>query len=195
MFYVFRAVAGIGGGGITNIAMIIVSDVVTLKERGKYQGFIGSSTGLGNVIGPFLAAAFIATATWRATFWMLSPLAIICAAATWFLLPSKPPQASFREGVKKIDYMGMLTMSIGVIFILIPVSGVSKGCPRLLSTQSRLVDQRFQGGAYFPWDSPMTITMLAVGSLSMGLFVLVEWRFSRLPMMPCKSCLPLVLVA
>lgn len=127
MFYIFRAVAGIAGGGVTNIAMIIVSDVVSLAERGKYQGFIGFSTGLGNVIGPFLAAAFISTATWRAFFWLLTPLAIICAAITFFLLPSKPPQTTLREGAEKIDYWGVLTISVAVIFLLIPISGVSQG--------------------------------------------------------------------
>lgn len=125
MFYTFRAVAGIGGGGVTNIAMIIVSDIVTLEERGKYQGFIGFSTGVGNVIGPFLAAGFIASTTWRAFFWMLSPLAALCAAITLFLLPSKPPQTTFREGAKNIDYLGVFAVSTGVIFVLIPVSGVS----------------------------------------------------------------------
>ncbi|KAJ0335469.1 hypothetical protein COL922a_009205 [Colletotrichum nupharicola] len=63
MFYIFRGIAGIGGGGITNLAMIIVSDVVTLEQRGKYQGIIGSMVGLGNVLGPFLAAAFMERAT------------------------------------------------------------------------------------------------------------------------------------
>lgn len=107
--------------------MIIVSDVVTLEERGKYQGLIGFSTGVGNVVGPFLAAAFIAssTTTWRAFFWMLSPLAAACAAVTFFLLPSKPPQTTVRDGVKKIDFLGVFAVSVAVIFILLPVSGVS----------------------------------------------------------------------
>ncbi|KAJ4396647.1 hypothetical protein N0V93_000868 [Gnomoniopsis smithogilvyi] len=163
MFYIFRAVAGIGGGGVTNIAMIIVSDVVTLEERGKYQGFIGFSTGVGNVIGPFLAAAFISTTTWRAFFWLLSPLAIICAGITFYLLPSKPPQTTTREGLQRIDCWGVLTMSIGVVFLLIPVSG---------------------GGAYFSWHSPMVISMLVIGVFALIVFVMVEWKVSRLPMMP-----------
>lgn len=125
MFYIFRAVAGVAGGGVTNIAMIIVSDVVSLEERGKYQGFIGFSTGVGNVVGPFLAAAFIATTTWRAFFWLLAPLAVVCAAVTYFLLPSKPPQITFSEGARNIDYWGVLTVSVAVIFLLIPISGVS----------------------------------------------------------------------
>lgn len=124
MFYVFRAVAGIGGGGITNLAMIIVSDVVTLEQRGKYQGIIGSMVGLGNVIGPFLAAAFVSTAaSWRAFFYMLAPLGALSGVLSYLYLPSKPRTAAFSESAKKVDYMGSITSSLGVIFLLIPISG------------------------------------------------------------------------
>lgn len=123
MLYVFRGVAGIGGGGITNLAMIIVSDVVTLEQRGKYQGIIGSMVGLGNVCGPFLAAAFIEKATWRAFFYMLAPLGVIVGVISYFFLPDAPRTAGFRESAKKIDYAGSLTSSLGVIFLLIPISG------------------------------------------------------------------------
>ncbi|CCF34255.1 hypothetical protein CH063_06289 [Colletotrichum higginsianum] len=163
MFYVFRGVAGIGGGGISNLAMIIVSDVVTLEQRGKYQGILGSMIGLGNVLGPFLAAAFVERATWRAFFWMLSPLGVIVGVISYFLLPSKPPQDEFVESVKKIDYAGSLTSSAGVILLLIPISG---------------------GGAYFPWNSAMVISMLTIGALALVSFVIVEWKFAKLPMMP-----------
>lgn len=165
MFYVFRGVAGIGGGGVTNLSMIILSDIVTLEQRGKWQGIIGAFVGLGNVAGPFLAAGFISKTTWRAFFWMISPLAAIVGGVAWWLLPSKTPTAGFKESIKKIDYGGVLTSSIGVIFILIPVSG---------------------GGSYFPWDSPLVISMLTIGSLSFVLFVLIEWKIAKLPMMPCK---------
>ncbi|KAH8202478.1 hypothetical protein TruAng_003378 [Truncatella angustata] len=163
MFYVFRGVAGIGGGGITNLSMIILSDIVTLEQRGKYQGIIGAFVGLGNVAGPFLAAAFISRTTWRAFFWMTSPLAALVGCVAWYLLPSKTPTVGLKESVKKIDYGGVLASSIGVIFILIPISG---------------------GGSYFPWESPMVISMLTIGSLSFVLFVLLEWKVASLPMMP-----------
>ncbi|EXF74250.1 hypothetical protein CFIO01_10956 [Colletotrichum fioriniae PJ7] len=163
MFYIFRGVAGIGGGGITNLAMIIVSDVVTLEQRGKYQGILGSMVGLGNVLGPFLAAAFVERATWRAFFWMLSPLGVIVGVISYFFLPSKPPDDDFMKSVKKIDYAGSFTSSAGVILLLIPISG---------------------GGAYFPWNSAMVISMLTIGALALVSFVIVEWKFAKLPMMP-----------
>ncbi|KAF4509208.1 hypothetical protein G6O67_005493 [Ophiocordyceps sinensis] len=162
-FYMFRALAGIGGGGISNLTMIIISDVVTLERRGKYQGIIGSMIGLGSVTGPFLAAAFVERATWRALFWMLAPLGALNGLLAYFYLPSKEPTTTFSQGVKNIDWMGTLTSSVGTIFLLIPISG---------------------GGAYFPWNSPLVISMLVIGSVSLVLFVLVEWKLAKLPVMP-----------
>ncbi|OQD68874.1 hypothetical protein PENDEC_c030G02843 [Penicillium decumbens] len=163
MFYVFRGVAGIGSGGITNLAMIITSDVVTLEQRGKYQGIIGSMIGLGSVTGPFLAAAFVLRSTWRGLFWLLAPLGVLNALVAFWFLPSKNPTTTFKEGMKKVDYLGVLTSSVGTIFLLIPISG---------------------GGAYFAWNSPLVISMLAIGTASLSLFVFVEWKFATIPMMP-----------
>lgn len=58
LLYVFRGFAGLANGGIQNIVLIIVSDVVTLERRGLYQGIVGAFVALGNVIGPFVAAGF-----------------------------------------------------------------------------------------------------------------------------------------
>ncbi|KAJ5682137.1 MFS transporter [Penicillium maclennaniae] len=163
MFYVFRGVAGIGSGGITNLAMIITSDVVTLEQRGKYQGIIGSMIGLGSVTGPFLAAGFVSRSTWRGLFWLLTPLGLLNALVAFRFLPSKNPTTTFKDGMKKVDYLGVLTSSVGTIFLLIPISG---------------------GGAYFAWSSPLVISMLAIGTSSLVLFVVVEWKFAKIPMMP-----------
>lgn len=54
-----------------------MSLVVTLENRGKYQGILGSCVALGNAIGPFLAAGLIAKSTWRALFWLICPLAVV----------------------------------------------------------------------------------------------------------------------
>lgn len=123
MFYVFRGLAGVGGGGIMNLAMIIVSDIVTLEQRGKYQGIIGATIGLGNVIGPFLAAGLVHNTTWRAFFWLLSPLGALSGVVAYFYLPTKPPTAGFKESVKKVDWVGSFLSSTAVIFLLIPISG------------------------------------------------------------------------
>ncbi|PQE15302.1 MFS transporter protein [Rutstroemia sp. NJR-2017a BVV2] len=85
--YAFRGISGVGTGGIMALAMMIVSDVVTLENRGKYQGILGSCVGLGNTIGPFLAAGFVQTSTWRGLFWCICPLAILSGIMVAFTLP------------------------------------------------------------------------------------------------------------
>lgn len=163
MFYVFRGTAGIAGGGVTSLTMIIVSDVVTLQERGKYQGILGAALGLGNVIGPFIAAAFIMRSTWRGFFWLISPLSVCSIVVGYFLIPNNARKDGFKTNVKRVDFFGILASSIAVIFILLPISG---------------------GGSYFNWDSAMVISMLAIGGCSLVAFILIEWKVAALPMLP-----------
>ncbi|OJK03383.1 hypothetical protein ASPACDRAFT_21728 [Aspergillus aculeatus ATCC 16872] len=163
MFYVFRGLAGVAGGGVTSLTMIIVSDIVTLRERGKYQGILGAALGLGNVIGPFVAAAFVMDSTWRGFFWLLSPLAACCIIVGYILIPNNSRKDSFRKNVRKIDFWGVLASSIGIIFLLIPISG---------------------GGSYFNWDSPMVISMLTIGGCAILAFIVIEWKVAVLPMLP-----------
>ncbi|KAL4734106.1 major facilitator superfamily domain-containing protein [Aspergillus similis] len=174
MFYVFRGLAGVAGGGISSLAMIIVSDVVTLEQRGKYQGILGASLGIANVVGPFIAAAFILRATWRGFFWMLAPLAACSIVVGYFLIPDTAAKDSFRTNLKRIDYFGIIASSIGIIFLLIPISG---------------------GGSYFEWDSPMVISMFVIGGLSLVAFFFIEWKIAVLPMLPMEFFKNRVIVA
>lgn len=131
-FYALRGLAGIGGGGITNLAMIIVADVVTLEQRGRYQGIIGATVGLGNVLGPILAAILIEkTGTWRTLFYILASLGAAAGLASFFLLPSQSPSGEMGLDMGMIDYMGSFTSSLAVIFLLIPVSGGQSSSPGL----------------------------------------------------------------
>ncbi|KAF5692414.1 tetracycline efflux transporter [Fusarium denticulatum] len=163
MFYVSRAIAGIGGGGVQNLVNIIISDIVTLEQRGKIQGVVGGTVGLGNVIGPFIAAGIMQKSSWRAFFWLLTPLSFITALLSYLYLPSKPPTIGFWEGISKIDWVGSLVSGAGIVLLLIPISG---------------------GGSYFSWDSPLSISFLAVGGALFIAFIGWEWKMAKLPMMP-----------
>ncbi|OQE29416.1 hypothetical protein PENSTE_c002G04756 [Penicillium steckii] len=83
--YVTRALSGMGAGGISSLVSIIVSDLVSLKDRGKYQGFVSIAIGIGAVCGPFLAASLIQKESdgWRWTFWVPS----ILAFSTQYFIP------------------------------------------------------------------------------------------------------------
>lgn len=169
-FFVFRAFAGIGQGGISSLAMVIMSDVVTLKQRGKYQGILGTSVGLGNSVGPFIMAAFISdNKHWRYFYHVFAPIIIMIAVAIYFLLPGKPKSSDEVltpvEKLKKIDYLGILTATSALTLILIPLSG---------------------GGSTYPWDSPIVISMFIVGGVLLVSFLFIEWKVPELPMIPLR---------
>lgn len=163
MLYFFRGLAGVAGGGITSLSMILVSDIVSLEERGKYQGFLGASLGIGGVIGPFLGAGFTMHTTWRGFFWLISPLAACGIVVGYFLIPSNVRKDGFKKNIERIDFYGITASSVGIICILIPIAG---------------------GGSYFEWNSPMVISMLTIGGCSLIAFLLIEWKVATLPMLP-----------
>jgi MFS family permease len=169
MLYVFRGLAGVANGGIQALVMMILSDIVTLKKRAFYQGILGGIIGLANMVGPCLAAAFIHESTWRAFFWLISPLAALCGVGCYYILPTPKdaPNMNFKAVSAKVDYWGILAGSAAIVLILIPISG---------------------GGHYFSWNSPMVITMLTIGGACMLGFLYIEHKIALLPMMPCKFC-------
>ncbi|KAL2282216.1 hypothetical protein FJTKL_11042 [Diaporthe vaccinii] len=165
-FFAFRGISGVASGGIMALAMMVVSDVTTLKQRGKFMGILGSCIGLGNAVGPFISSAFTERVTWRALFWLLCPLAVCSGLILYFLLPPQTiPPEPLRAKLAKIDYAGILFSSAGTILLLIPVSGI---------------------GTQFPSSSPKTIAMLTIGSVLLLLFGLNEWKVAKLPMFPFR---------
>lgn len=129
----------------------------------RYQGILGSCVGLGNTIGPFLAAAFVENSTWRGLFWCICPLAVLSGTVVAFTLPPSKVHGELKDKIRVIDYYGIVTSSTAILLLLIPISG---------------------GGTYFEWKSPMVISMLTLGSVSAVLFILAEWKWSEMPMMP-----------
>uniref|UniRef100_L2G3S6 Efflux pump antibiotic resistance n=1 Tax=Colletotrichum fructicola (strain Nara gc5) TaxID=1213859 RepID=L2G3S6_COLFN len=107
--FAFRAIAGIGGGGINSIVMIIVSDITTLENRGKYQGVLGAVLALANGVGPFVGGAVVQDAP--------------AALTILFCLPLKHQPGNYGEKVKKIDYGGIALNMASVLLLLIPLSG------------------------------------------------------------------------
>ncbi|KAK6086170.1 major facilitator superfamily transporter [Seiridium cupressi] len=166
--FAFRAVAGIGGGGVNSIVMIIVSDITTLQNRGKYQGIIGAVLALANGIGPFLGGAVIERATWRWVFWMVPMLAIPAAFIIWFALPLRYDRGNYVEKVKKIDFGGIALSLAAVLLVLVPLSGA---------------------GISYAWNSATFIAIFVVGILVWVAFVLVEWKVAKVPIMPFSGAI------
>lgn len=165
-FFAFRGISGVASGGIMALTMMVVSDVTTLKDRGKFMGILGSCVGMGNAVGPFISSAFTEKVTWRALFWLLCPLAVCSGLVLYLLLPSQTiPPEPLKVKLGKIDYLGVFFSSTGVIMLLIPVSGI---------------------GTQFPASSPMAISMLTIGGVFIVMFGLTEWKLAKLPMFPFR---------
>ncbi|RYN38905.1 hypothetical protein AA0115_g675 [Alternaria tenuissima] len=163
--FVLRAIAGIGGGGINSLVMIIVSDITTLQNRGKYQGWLGAIIALGNGAGPFLGGAIVEGATWRWVFWIIPIMSVPTSMVILFFLPLKHRSGDHLEKIKKIDYGGMLLNIASTLLLLIPLSGA---------------------GVTYAWASPFFIACTAIGAVLGVLFVLYEWKLVALPIMPLR---------
>ncbi|GAA6032729.1 hypothetical protein JCM8097_000763 [Rhodosporidiobolus ruineniae] len=161
--YTCRGIAGIGGGGINSLSMIIVSDVVSVRERGKYQGLLGIAIALGSACGPFLGAAFAQYVTWRWTFWITPPLGVVTILIIWFLLPLKHVGGDFKTKLRQMDWLGTVLALAMTICFLVPLAG---------------------GGSTFRWDSPVVIALFVVSGVVAGLFWFVQGWLAPLPLLP-----------
>jgi EmrB/QacA subfamily drug resistance transporter len=146
----FRALQGLGAGGLMSLSMTIIGDIVSPRQRGKYLGYFGAVFALSSVAGPLLGGLFTDTLSWRWIFYINLPLGIIALSmiAARLHLPVKKVSHA-------IDYVGAMLLSASVI-------------PLILAT--------VWGGNTYAWTSN-TILGLIGGSIVAGvLFVLWENR-------------------
>lgn len=166
-FYIFRAFAGIGTGGIQNLTMTLISDIVTLEQRGKYQGILGANVGLGNAIGPFLMSAFVQHSSWRNFYHMMPAIVFIQIVTTYIFVEDRHEQLnsvlSRLDKFKKIDYLGMFFGTASLTLVLVPLNG---------------------GGSTYSWNSVLVIVMFIVGGCCFIVFLFIEWKIPKLPIVP-----------
>ncbi|GAB3651950.1 MDR family MFS transporter [Zhihengliuella somnathii] len=106
MFVFFRAMQGLGGGGLMILSQAIIADIVPASERGKYMGPLGGIFGLSAVAGPLLGGFFVDHLTWQWAFYINIPIGIAAFAIAWFALtiPNK-------KATRKIDWVGVVFLS------------------------------------------------------------------------------------
>ncbi|EST04492.1 Major facilitator superfamily [Kalmanozyma brasiliensis GHG001] len=161
---VFRALAGAFGGGIVSLVMVIVGDVVSLRERGTYQGVLGVVVALANAGGPLIGGA-LASVGWRWCFILAVPITILSLVMVILLLPLKKVEGSVREKLAKIDYVGTALVLAGSVLLLLGLNW---------------------GGQQYPWSSPHVLVTLILGIVLFIVFAIVEARVAALPLVPMR---------
>ncbi|KAK9367095.1 major facilitator superfamily domain-containing protein [Lipomyces kononenkoae] len=162
-FLVFaRVVAGTGGGGLTSLSAITLSDIVPLRQRGLLQGIGNIIYASGAAIGGIVGGMLTETVGWRWTFAMQGPIIFVSILAIRFNLNLPNPEYDGSK-FKRIDFLGSFTLVTGLCLFLFGVS---------------------IGGSYFPWSSPVVVLSLSLSVIVLASFVYVELYVAKEPVIP-----------
>ncbi|KFF95702.1 DSBA oxidoreductase [Streptomyces scabiei] len=155
----FRALQGLGGGGLMVLSMAIVGDLVPPRERGRYQGLFGAVFGATSVLGPLLGGLFTEHLSWRWVFYVNLPVGAVALLVIAAVL--RIPRKAERH---VIDYLGtFLIASVATCLVLVASLG----------------------GTTWGWNSPQIIGLSVLAVLLVVVFVAVERRAAE-PVLPLK---------
>jgi EmrB/QacA subfamily drug resistance transporter len=154
-----RAIQGLGSGGIMSLSMAITGDILSPRERGKYQAYGMSVFSVASVAGPAIGGLFPQHISWRWCFYVNIPLGIIALVVTTTVL-----RLPFRRVHHKIDFLGAALLVGGVTSILLGT---------------------VWGGNTYPWTSSQVVGVFGVGIALLVLFTLQERRASE-PILPLR---------
>lgn len=121
-FAIARAICGMGGGGLGAMSSIVVSDIVTLEERGIFQGYANINFALGQTLGAPLGAILLTTIGWRWIFGIQVPSVMICMYLAYRHVNIGHERHLTKENISRIDFGGAITLVISITLFLLMLS-------------------------------------------------------------------------
>jgi EmrB/QacA subfamily drug resistance transporter len=159
MLILGRGIQGLGMGTLMPLSQTVIGDMIPARQRGKYQGLMGSVFGVSSVAGPITGGWITDSWGWRALFFVTVPigLAALVLIARFLHLP-------FQRRDAKVDVAGIVTLAVGLVTTLLATSW---------------------GGTTYSWSSPQILGLYAVGALALVAFVFIERRVEE-PVVPLR---------
>ncbi|HWX08882.1 MAG TPA: MDR family MFS transporter, partial [Gaiellaceae bacterium] len=146
----FRAVQGLGAGGLVPLSMATIGSMVPLRDRGRYQAFIVAAFAGGAGVGPLLGGLIVDHASWPWIFYVNAPFGLL-ALAIVFRMMTNPPRGAHRP----VDWLGASTLAAASALLMLGL---------------------LWGGRTFAWSSPVVIATLSAALVAWITFAVVERR-------------------
>ncbi|KAJ3091152.1 hypothetical protein HK100_007261, partial [Physocladia obscura] len=158
-----RAVAGIGGGGIFALVNIIITDIVSMRDRAKYQAAVGAFFGLAAVIAPLVGGSFADHVSWRWCFYINLPLGAITLVNIILFLNFPPEFGSMKKKFGRVDIIGATLLFAAIICLITPLQ---------------------LGGSIWAWNSAQVIATFVASVVLFVVFAYVELKVAKEPIVP-----------
>ncbi|CZR60925.1 related to DHA14-like major facilitator efflux transporter (MFS transporter) [Phialocephala subalpina] len=160
-----RVIQGTGAGGILGISATVIGDVFSPRERGKYYGIFGIVWGLAAGLGPIVGGTFSQFVSWRWCFWINLPVAGLAGIFVFLFLKVETPKTPIVEGLLAMDWLGTLFIVGATVMFLLGLG---------------------YGGLAYPWNSPTVICLIFFGIVTLLVFILIEWKVAKYPVIPLR---------
>jgi MFS family permease len=160
-----RAVQGIGSSGMGTTVNIIICDTFSLRDRGLYLAITSVVWAIGSAIGPVIGGSFTTKVSWRWCFWINLPIGAVVLVVLLFFLKLPSPHTPVLAGLKAIDWVGSILIVGAALMILLGLDF---------------------GSVTFPWSSVTVVCLIVFGFVTIGVFIMNEWKFAKNPVIPLR---------
>ncbi|OCL09428.1 MFS general substrate transporter [Glonium stellatum] len=156
-----RSIQGVGAGGMISLTEVVVTDLIPLRERGKWFGFLSITWAVGSVSGPLIGGSFAGSVSWRWIFWINLPFCGLGFVTIPLFLRLKKPQGELYDKLVSVDWVGAALLPASVTSFLIPLSW---------------------GGVMYSWSSWRTLVPLMLGVFGLIGFIVFESSIPHQPL-------------